>query len=173
MMTMNNVCIQPNVVGQKVSSVKNNSTVTKYLTHNSPSISSISQTPCMSTTQYRSNENFHGTDQRVTTYRTIQPTDTRPSSVTKSVTVINHPMNINSESSRGQISTKKEADWNQLYVLRYILLMDCTIAHLFFIFHSPTAVTGTVLTLAFMNIKVCLMVLKLQRYQVQWMMLLW
>lgn len=107
---MNNMCVQPNVVGHKA---KNTSTG-KYIAQTSPSISNISQLACMPSTQYRSNENMQGTDQRIATYRTIQPTDARSLSVTKSVTMINHPINIKSESGNQQ-STKKDTEWNQLY----------------------------------------------------------
>ncbi|XP_031630526.1 inactive histone-lysine N-methyltransferase 2E isoform X2 [Contarinia nasturtii] len=109
-MSMNNMCVQPNVIGQKVTTAKNASTG-KYMAQTSSNISNISQTPCMSTTLYRSNENLQTGDQRVTTYRTIQPTETRPSSMTKSI-MINHPMNVNSENN-GQPSTKKDTEWNQ------------------------------------------------------------
>lgn len=115
---MNNLCVQPNVIGQKLATAKG-TPIAKYMAQTNPSISNISQTPCMSTAQYRSNENLQASEQRVTTYRTIQPTEARPSSMTKSVTVINHPMSVNSESS-GHQSTKKNSDWNQLYVLKYI-----------------------------------------------------
>lgn len=108
------MCVQPNVIGQKLATTKG-TTIAKYMAQTNPSISNLSQTPCISTTQYRSNENLQGSDQRVT-YRTIQPTEARSSSVTKSVTVINHPMNVNPESS-GRQSTKKNSEWNQLYVL--------------------------------------------------------
>lgn len=106
------MCVQPNVIGQKVTTTKNTSTG-KYLAQTSSNISNISQTPCMSTTLYRSNENLQTGDQRVTTYRTIQPTETRPASMTKTITMINHSMNSENNS---QPSTKKDADWNQLYV---------------------------------------------------------
>lgn len=107
------MCVQPNVIGQKLATAKG-TPIAKYMAQTNPSISNISQTPCMSTAQYRTNENLQTNDQRVTTYRTIQPTEARPSSVTKSVTVINHSMNINPESSHQ--STKKNTEWNQLYV---------------------------------------------------------
>lgn len=110
-MSMNNMCVQPNVIGQKLTTAKG-TPIAKYMAQTNPSISSISQTPCITTAQYRTNENLQTNDQRVTTYRTIQPTEARPSSVTKSVTVINHSMNVNPESSHQ--STKKNAEWNQL-----------------------------------------------------------
>lgn len=115
---MNNVCVQPNVIGQKIGAAKTPVT-NKYITQASPNISNISnissaqQAACMSTAQYRSNESLQGNDQRITTYRTIQPTEVRPTSVTKSITMLNHPVNISSDGG-GQQSTKKDTEWNQL-----------------------------------------------------------
>lgn len=117
-MSMNNMCIQPNVIGQKVNAVKNAAT-NKYMTQTGPNISSIGQTSCISTgIPYRTNESMTANDQRVTTtYRAIQPSsEQRPSPATKSITVINHPANVSAENSCLQ-PTKKEAEWNQLYVL--------------------------------------------------------
>lgn len=115
------MCVQPNVIGQKLATAKG-APIAKYMTQANPSISNISQTPCMSTAQCRTNENLQAGDQRVTTYRTIQPTEARPSSVTKSVTVINHPINVNPESNSHQ-STKKNSEWNQLYVFLFVLFL--------------------------------------------------
>lgn len=121
--TMMSMCVQPNVIGQKVTTTKNASTG-KYLAQASQGISNTIQTPCMPTTQFRSNENLQSSDQRITTYRAIQPTEGRPS-VTKSVTMINHPINVNAENN-SQPSTKKDTDWNQLYVLgmRIIIFLN-------------------------------------------------
>lgn len=119
-MTMNNMCVQPNVIGQKVIAGKNTIASGKYMTQSNPNISNvIGQTSCMSTvTPYRSNDPMHANDQRVTTtYRAIQPSsETRPSSITKTITMINHPMNAHSENSCQQPPAKKEAEWSQLYV---------------------------------------------------------
>lgn len=116
-MSMNNMCVQPNVIGQKVITGKNTAVSGKYMTQSNPHISNIGQTSCMATTiPYRSNDPMHINDQRITTtYRAIQPSsDTRSTSVTKSITMINHPMNANSENSCQQLPAKKETDWSQL-----------------------------------------------------------
>lgn len=116
LMSMNNVCVQPNVIGQKMGTIKN-STTNKYITQASPNISNINQTqqtPCMTTVQYRTNESLQANDQRVTTFRTIQPTEVRPTSVTKSITMLNHPVNHMNADSGGQQSTKKDAECYQL-----------------------------------------------------------
>lgn len=115
---MNNMCVQPNVIGQKVIAGKNAATSGKYMTQSSPNISNTGQTSCMSTTTtYRSNDPMHGNDQRITTtYRAIQPSsESRPASLTKAITMINHPANTNSENNCQQ-SVKKEPEWSQLYV---------------------------------------------------------
>lgn len=107
------MCVQPNVIGQKLTTAKNTSTG-KYMTQTSPNISNIGQSSCMSTGPYRTNEQMHGNDQRVTTtYRTIQPTEARPSQLTKSITMINHPVNVNAENNCQQ-PVKKEIEWSQL-----------------------------------------------------------
>lgn len=110
-MPMNNMCVQPTVIGQKVGTSKNTS-ASKYLAQTNPSISNIGQTSCISTTQYRSAETLQG-DQRITTYRTIQPTESRPSSLPKSVTVVTHPSSVNSE-KLNQSSARKETEWNHV-----------------------------------------------------------
>lgn len=118
-MSMNNMCVQPNVVGQKVIAGKNTTTTGKYMAQSNPNMSNIGQTSCMSTTTtpYRSLDPMHGNDQRVTTtYRAIQPSsDARPASVSKSITMLNHPMHANTENTCQQ-PIKKESEWNQLYV---------------------------------------------------------
>lgn len=118
-MSMNNMCVQPNVIGQKVIAGKNATASGKYMTQSNPNMSNIGQTSCMATTTtpYRSLDPMHANDQRITTtYRAIQPSsDTRPAPVTKSITMLNHPMNVNSENNCQQ-SVKKESEWNQLYV---------------------------------------------------------
>lgn len=117
---MNNMCVQPNVIGQKVITGKNTIASGKYMTQSNPNISNIGQTSIgmsTTTTPYRSNDPMHGNDQRITTtYRAIQPSsENRPTSVTKSITMINHAMNANSENNCQQ-SAKKETEWSQLYV---------------------------------------------------------
>lgn len=118
-MSMNNMCVQPNVIGQKVITGKNTTASGKYMAQSNPNMSNIGQTSCMSTTAtpYRSLDPMHGNDQRVTTtYRAIQPSsETRQTSVTKTITMLNHPMNANTENNCQQ-AAKKETEWNQLYV---------------------------------------------------------
>lgn len=111
LMSMNNVCVQPNVIGQKMVTTKSSSS-NKYITPNISNINQTAQASCMSTVHYRTNESLQGNEQRVTTYRTIQPTEVRQTSVTKSITMMNHPVNISSDG--GQQSIKKDTEWNQL-----------------------------------------------------------
>lgn len=123
-MSMNNMCVQPNVIGQKVMAGKNTAATGKYMTQSSPNISNTGQTSCMSTTTaYRSNDPMHGNDQRITTtYRAIQPSsESRPAQLTKSITMINHP--TNSENNCQQ-TVKKEPEWNQLYVLHSVIRLN-------------------------------------------------
>lgn len=184
-MSMNNMCVQPNVIGQKLATAKG-TPVTKYMAQSNPNISNINQTPCMSTVQYRSNENLQAGEQRVTTYRTIQPTEARPSSaVNKSVTVINHPMHINPDSSSHQ-PTKKNSEWNQLYVFPYIialffrkknLFVTISVNNCFLFIRSASfhiVAIEMVWTLVSMSSKVLPMrVQNLQRFQVPWTMSSW
>lgn len=117
------MCVQPNVIGQKITTTKNTSTG-KYMTQMSPNISNMSQTPCMSTVPYRSNELLQGNDQRVTTtYRTIQPTEAR-TTASKSITMINHPVHVNAENNCQQ-PVKRDAEWNQLYVFERVFCCCC------------------------------------------------
>lgn len=110
-MPMNNICVQPNVIGQKVTTAKNTS-MGKYMTQTN---TNISQAPCMSTAPYRTNEQLQTNDQRVTTtYRAIQPSEARPTATLgKTISMINHPVNVNTGDGNRQPTMKKDVEWSQ------------------------------------------------------------